>query len=187
MREIRSLSKPLTLLAVVLVAACGGPGETETEGGKNVEASRAQPSGKGACALLLQDEVDELFGRAVGAGMDEDLGEGVTLCTWPASGEPRLLLQVGPASEDVRAAVDLGEGYRVSEVSGMAGPAAVAVLDPGGKAPPSVAVLARTEGAETVVVSPIGLDLAETGPRFERFKSIVDAAAGRLPGEKSGG
>ena len=91
-----------------------------------------------------------------------------------------MLLQVGPADDDILAAVELGEGYRVSPIAEMAGPAAVAIIEPMGDAPSSVAVLALTAGAKTLVVSPIGLDVSEASPGFERFKVIVNAAAGRI-------
>lgn len=181
MLELRRFWKLLSFVLVVpLYAGCGGGGGEAGPPEGGTSSSNSRPSGQGACGLLLQGEVDELFGSPVGAGLDEDLGSGIALCTWPASGEPRLLLQVGPADEDILDAVDLGEGYRVSALTELAGPAAVALIGAGGDGPSSVAVIALTAGEKTIVVSPIGLDLVEVGPRFERLKAIVDAAAGRI-------
>jgi len=180
--ELVHLARPLPILIAftLALAGCGASGGDGDPGGGGASSKSDQPGGKGPCALLLQGEVDELFGSAVGPGLDEDLGEGVALCTWPAKAAPRLLLQVGPATEDIRGEVDLGEGYLVSELPGMTGPAAVALLEPSGDAPATVAVVALKAGDRTLVVSPIGLDVAEAGPPFERFKAIVAAASGRF-------
>ena len=172
--------RALCLFGVAL-AACGGSGSEKTPPASE-SAKNTKPSGTGVCALLMQHEVDELFGTAIGFGANETLEEGdggrVELCSWPADGDPALLVQVSPANPDILAAVDLGEGFRTAELSGLSGPAAVAteVADGNG----AVAVVALTRGERTLVVSPIGLGMTESSPRFERLKELVDAMASRL-------
>lgn len=158
--------------ALALTFGCGGGREESPKGG-----AAQRPSGKGACALLMQSEVDELFGAPIGAGKSESLEDGSELCSWPSNEDPAFLLQVAPASADLNAAVDLGEGYRIAEVPGLSGPAAMAV---GTGEDDTVAVLAMNVSEKTLTLSPIGLGLKDGTDRFQRFKALVDLAAGRL-------
>ena len=169
----------LTSALVGSMAACGGgDSQRETPPGTGV-AGAARPSGNGACGLMMQSEVDELFGTSVGAGAAESLGGGdIEICIWPAGEDPALLLQISPPSDDIRQAVDLGEGFLVADVVGMSGPAAAALEQADGDQ--SVAVIAMTAGERTITLSPIGLGVVEGTPSFEKLKAIVDAIASRL-------
>jgi len=127
----------------------------------------------------MQDEVDGLFGVSVGPGSSETLeGGGDLLCSWPATEEPALLVQISPTSTDILAAVDLGDGFRSTEISGMSGPAAAAFEEADRER--AVAVIALSAGEHTITVSPIGLGVMEGTPRFERLKALVDQMATRL-------
>ena len=163
-------------LVLTLTIGCGG---NEAENPKSAASSNksSTPSGQGACGLLMQSEVDEIFGSPAGFGMHESLEDGVQLCSWPSDGDPKLLLQISTASADIRAAVDLGEGYRVADVSEMDGSAAMAIelAQPDKGLEESVAILAMSSGDTTVTVSPIGLGLREGTPQFERLKDLVGA------------
>ena len=172
----------LTSALVGSMAACGG-GDTKRETPETGVAGNTRPSGNGACGLMMQSEVDELFGTSVGAGAAESLDGGdIEICTWPAGEDPALLLQISPASDDIRQAVDLGEGFRVADVAGMSGRAAAALEQADGDQ--AVAVIAMTSGERTITVSPIGLGMLEGTPSFEKLKAIVDEIASRL--ESSG-
>jgi hypothetical protein len=160
------------VLVSAAIVGCGGE-EAERE---PAGAAAGKPSGKGACALLMQAEVDGIFGASVGAGSSESLGEGVELCTWPAGEDPALLVQVGPALPTATAAVDLGQGYRVVEIAGMSGPAALA-LETGEKE--TVAVLAMIAANKTVTLSPIGLGVEQGSKRLEELKKLVELVAKR--------
>jgi len=174
---LRLVSRGGCFASLLALSACGGePEDTSSQAGVDPPASR--PSGNGACALLMQDEVDELFGTGIGAGTDEVLDEGVDICTWPAGEDPSLLLQIAPASPDIRAAVELGEGYRVVDLDGMSGPAAAAVEESDG--PESVVVMALTSGDKTVTLSPVGLGITEDSPRFETVKALMERIPKRL-------
>ena len=172
------MKKTILFLALALTACGGGDGKKEMPDRGTGVASSSRPSGNGACGLLMQDEVDELFGASVGAGAAESLDGGIEICTWPAGEDPALLLQISPASDDVRQAVDLGEGFRIADVHEMRGPAAVALEEADGAQP--VAMIAMTAGERTVVLSPIGLGVLEGTPQFEKLKAIVDEIASRL-------
>jgi hypothetical protein len=152
-------------------AGCGGEKEVEPETGHAAQ----KPSGEGACALLMQSEVDDIFGESVGAGSRESLEDGVELCTWPAGEDPALLLQTGAASSTVTAAVDLGEGYRTVEIQGMSGPAALSLEE--GKE--TVAVLALTVSDRTLTLSPIGLGIPNGSAKLEKLKALLELAAKR--------
>jgi hypothetical protein len=128
----------------------------------------------------MQAEVDEIFGTSVGAGASESLADGSQLCSWPANEDAALLLQVGPAVPNVTAAIDLGEGYRVSELPGMSSAAAMAIQEAKGETKAQVAVVALNVSDKTVILSPIGLGVAEGTDRFERLKSLVERIAKRL-------
>lgn len=168
---LRLVSRGACFALVLALSACGSePEDTSSQTGSERPASR--PSGDGACALLMQDEVDELFRTSIGAGTDEELDGGVDVCTWPAGEDPSLLLQISPASSDIRAAVDLGEGYRVVDIDGMSGPAAAAIEESDG--PESVVVMALTSGDKTVTLSPVGLGITEGSPRFETVKELME-------------
>ena len=160
------------VLACVTFVGCGGGGEAEREGA----GAAGRPSGKGACALLTQAEVDGIFGASVGAGSSESLEGGVELCTWPAGEDPALLVQIGPALPTVTAAVDLGDGYRTVELAGMSGPAALAV-EAGEKE--TVAVLAMNASDRTVILSPVGLGVENGTDRLEKLKALVELVAKR--------
>ena len=160
------------VLACVTFVGCGGGGEAEREGA----GAAGRPSGKGACALLTQAEVDGIFGAPVGAGSGESLEGGVELCTWPAGEAPALLVQIGPALPTVTAAVDLGDGYRTVELAGMSGPAALA-LEAGEKE--TVAVLAMNASDRTVILSPVGLGVENGTDRLEKLKALVELVAKR--------
>ena len=160
------------VLACVTFVGCGGGGEAEREGA----GAAGRPSGKGACALLTQAEVDGIFGASVGAGSSESLEGGVELCTWPAGEDPALLVQIGPALPTVTAAVDLGDGYRTVELAGMSGPAALA-LEAGERE--TVAVLAMNASDRTVILSPVGLGVENGTDRLEKLKALVELVAKR--------
>jgi hypothetical protein len=174
----------LGITAAALLVACGGGGAKGTSKGKETEKERAgasaRPSGRGACGLLMQAEVDDIFATPVGAGADESLEDGSQLCSWPANEDAALLLQVGPATDNLTEAVALGDGYRVSDLSGMSGPAAIAIQEARGKSKAQVAVVALKVSDRTVILSPIGLGVEEGTDRFERLKSLVELVAQRL-------
>jgi hypothetical protein len=85
----------------------------------------------------------------------------------------------------VTAAVDLGDGYRTVELSGMSGPAAIA-LEEGEKA--TVAVLAMNAPGRTVILSPVGLGVENGTERLEKLKALVELVAQRptAPSTNSG-
>lgn len=176
MFQLRRLSSAVAIAA--LAFGCGGGGSEDASSKSPADGALAQrPGGRGVCGLLMQAEVDEFVGAPVGAGASESLEDGSGICSWPSAGDPALLLQVGPASADVKGAVDLGEGYRVVEVSEMSGPAAMA-LQSGEEE--TVALLAVNVSEKTLTLSPIGLGLKEGTPKFQRFKALVELAASRL-------
>jgi len=158
------------VLASVTFVGCGGGGDAGRKG------AAARPSGKGACALLTQGEVDGIFGAPVGAGSSESLEGGVELCTWPAGEDPALLVEIGPVLRTVTAAVELGDGYRTVELAGMSGPAALA-LQAGEKE--TVAVLAMNASDRTVILSPVGLGVENGTDRLEKLKELVELVAKR--------
>jgi hypothetical protein len=160
------------VLSGAILAGCGGGAEVERE----ASGAAALPSGEGACGLLMQAEVDGIFGIPVGAGSSESLEGGVELCTWPAGEDPALLVQVGPALPTVTAAVDLGEGYRTVELPGMSGPAAIA-LETGERE--TVAVLAMNAPERTIILSPVGLGVENGTDRLEDLKALVERVAKR--------
>ncbi len=170
------IRRTLALMLLGFFAACGGGEEPSTNQAATPGSSR--PSGRGVCGLLMQAEVDELFGTSVGAGVDEALSDGSEICSWPAGQDPSLLLQVGAVASDIVGAVDLGEGYLVAEVSGMNGPAAVATqLSDSEK---TVAILAMNAGEKSIILSPIGLGLQEASAQFERLKELMGLMAQRM-------
>ena len=164
---------------VLALVACGG-GESDNGAPSRgaPTAGNSKPSGNGACGLLMQSEVDELFGTDVGAGVDETLDGDVQICSWPSGDEPSLLLQVSPGSSEIRAAVDLGDGYRVVDIAEMSGPAAAALEEADG--PETVVVFAITAGDKMVTVSPIGLGIAADSPQFDALKILLDRIASRI-------
>lgn len=167
----------LVVLAAMAVG-CGG-GDPAKAPQKAEKAPR--PSGQGVCALLMQDEVDEIFGTSIGAGTSESLDEHTELCSWPAGEDPAFLLQVSAKAENVSAAVNLGDGYRVEELSGMSGPAAVALEIPkGNDSFESVALMAMNASDKTVTLSPIGLGVHRQTDQFELLKKMVELVATRL-------
>lgn len=161
------------ILLAGALAGCGGGGETDR---RPATGAAARPSGKGACGLLMQAEVDAIFGASVGAGASETLEGGKELCSWPAGEDPALLLQVEPALASATAAVDLGEGYRVVEIEAMSGPAALSV-ETGGEG--TVAVLALNASGKTVTLSPIGLGVQDGSDRLEKLKELMELVAER--------
>ena len=167
-------------LALALVACGGGESDNAAPSRGALTAGNAKPSGNGACGLLMQSEVDELFGTDVGAGADETLDGDVQICSWPSGDEPSLLLQVSPGSSEIRAAVDLGDGYRVVDIAEMSGPAAAAFEDAESDGPEAVVVFAIAAGDKTVTVSPIGLGIAAASPQFEDLKALLDRIASRI-------
>ncbi len=126
----------------------------------------------------MQGEVDELFGTGVGAGVDETLDWEVEICSWPSGDEPSLLLQISVGNSDVRAAVDLGDGYRVVEIAEMRGPAAAAIEEADGLE--AVVVFAIAAGDKTVTVSPFGLGITADSPQFDALKALLDRIASRI-------
>lgn len=164
----------ICLLLALPASGCGGGGGNPAA---NANADVSAPSGEGVCALLLQGEVDELFGSPAGLGAAESLGDGSELCSWPPGNDPWLMVQVGPASGDIRQAVALGDGFEVRDLSGLPGPAAMAV-DVGESG--FVAVVAVQAGAKALTVSPIGLGIPPSGPQFERLVSTISLMTGRL-------
>ncbi|HJS73967.1 MAG TPA: hypothetical protein VJ921_06750 [Vicinamibacteria bacterium] len=166
-----SRSLVIALLLACVLAGCG----TEKDVPREAPQTAPRPSGKGACALLMQEEIDGLFGSAVGEGSSESLEGGVELCTWPAGEDPALLFQIEPAASNVTAAVDLGEGYRTVEIEGMSGPAALS-LEAGKE---TVAVLALSASDRTFTVSPIGLGIGNGSEKLEKLKALLELAATR--------
>jgi len=162
---------------VLILIACGGSDSDKAAPAKS-SAGGSRPSGNGACGLMMQSEVDDLFGTGVGAGVDETLDGDVSICSWPAGDEPSLLLQVSPGSSEIRAAVDLGDGYRVVDIAEMSGPAAAAIEEADG--PETVVVFAIAAGDKTITVSPFGLGIAADAPEFEDLKALLDRVASRL-------
>lgn len=175
---VRLILRGACVAVVTALLACGGTDEHTSPAPEAAPAGSSRPSGNGACRLMWQGEVDELFGTSVGAGAHETLEGGIELCSWPASGDPALLLQVSPSAGDIRTAVDLGSGYRVVEITEMSGPAAAAVEQADG--PEMVVVLALAAGEKTVTVSPIGLPIADGSPELDRLKALMDRIASRL-------
>lgn len=168
------------VLVLILVACGGGDSDKAASSGAAgpSSAGSSRPSGNGACGLMMQSEVDELFGTRVGAGVDETLDGGVSICSWPSGDEPSLLLQVSPGSSEIRAAVDLGDGYRVVDISEMSGPAAAAIEEADG--PETVVVFAIIAGDKTITVSPFGLGIAADSSQFAELKALLDRVAARL-------
>lgn len=162
------------ILLASALAGCGGGEEADREPAATGAAAR--PSGKGACGLLMQAEVDAIFGTSVGAGASETLEGGKELCSWPAGEDPALLLQVEPALASATAAVDLGEGYRIVEIEAMSGPAALSI-ETGGEG--TVAVLALNASGKTVTLSPIGLGVQDGSDRLEKLKELMELVAER--------
>jgi len=165
------------VLALIFVS-CGGGDPDKAVPSEAAARGSARPSGNGACGLMMQSEVDDLFGVGIGAGVDETLEGDVSICSWPSGDEPSLLLQVSPGSSEIRAAVDLGDGYRVVEIADMSGPAAAAIEEADG--PETVVVFAIAAGDKTVTVSPFGLGIASDSARFEELKALLDRVASRL-------
>lgn len=174
----RIVSRGACFALVLALSACGGETDPAAPASGTQAASPSRPSGNGACGLLMQNEVDGLFGTSIGAGVDEVLDGGVEICSWPAGDEPALLLQISAASPDIRAAVNLGEGFRVTEITGMGGTAAAAIEESDG--PGAVVVLALTTDDQTVTLSPVGLGITEDSPKFQTIKSLVDSVLSRL-------
>ncbi len=176
---VRLVSRGACFAVVLTLIACGG-GESQNAAPSRDAASAgsSRPSGNGACGLLMQSEVDELFGTGVGAGVDETLDGNVEICSWPSGDEPSLLLQVSPGSSEIRAAVDLGDGYRVVDIAEMSGPAAAAIEEADG--PETVVVFAITAGDKTVTISPFGLRIAPASPQFEALKALLNRIAARI-------
>jgi hypothetical protein len=175
----RIISCGACFAVVLALSACGGGDPDSAAPGSGTRtASGPQPSGNGACALLMQNEVDGLFGASVGAGVDEVLDGGVQICSWPAGDEPSLLLQISGVSPNIRAAVDLGDGFRVVEITDMAGAAAAAIEQSDG--PEAVVVVALTTDDKTVTVSPVGLGITEDSPKFQTIKTLTSSISSRL-------
>ena len=180
---VRLVSLGAFFALVLTLGACGNAeSESAAPSGSVASASDAssRPSGNGACGLMMQAEVDELFGTGVGAGVDETLDWEVELCSWPSGDEPSLLLQISLGTSDVRAAVDLGDGYRVVEIPEMSGPAAAAIEDAKADRPEAVIVFALAAGDKMVTLSPIGLGIAADSPQFVALKTLMDRVASRL-------
>lgn len=177
----RLVSRGACFAMVLALNACSG-GESDKARSLEAAASRSagssRPSGNGACGLMMQGEVDELFGIGVGAGVDETLDGDVSICSWPSGDEPSLLLQVSPGSSEIRKAVDLGDGYRIVELAEMSGPAAAAIEEADG--PETVVVLALVARDKTVTVSPFGLGITADSPQFEELKALLDRIASRI-------
>ena len=167
---------------VLALVGCGGGESGESDRAAPSPgapaAGSSRPSGNGACGLMMQSDVDELFGTGVGAGVDETLDGGISICSWPSGDEPSLLLQISPATSDIRADVDLGDGYRVVEIAGMSGPAAAAIEEADGSE--AVVVFALAAGDTTITVSPFGLGIAADSPQFEELKALLDRIASRI-------
>ncbi len=178
---VRLVSRGACFAVVLTLIACGG-GESQNAAPSRGAASAgsSRPSGNGVCGLLMQGEVDELFGTGVGAGVDETLDGDVEICSWPSGDEPSLLLQVSPGSSEIRAAVDLGDGYRVVDIAEMSGPAAAAIEDAEADGSEAVVVFAIAAGDKTVTVSPFGLGIAADSPQFEALKALLDRIASRI-------
>lgn len=134
------------------------------------------------CNLLTQAEVDALFGKAVGAGRVDTAVPHVQGCVWPANGVADLIVQVLPAPADVHKSIDPGEGYKVIDLNGMSGQAAVAIQQANPKygLVEGVAILGIAKGEQMLTVSPARLNIQEGSAQFETLKKAADAAAQRL-------
>jgi hypothetical protein len=171
----RHLWKIVPALLIVFLAACGNTDADQVgveEQGQTID----------ACSLLTQEEVDTLFGEPIGPGRADSLHPRIQGCVWPAEGLPRLMLQVMPAPASVRESIDPGTGYRVADLSGMSGEAAVAVqlADPRYGIAEGVAILGVARQGRMVTLSPVHLDIREGTPDFDRIKEIADSAVQRL-------
>jgi hypothetical protein len=135
-----------------------------------------------ACALLKQEEVDRLFGQPVGPGRPDSPVAHIQGCVWPAEGAPKFLLQVTPAPTDVKNSIDPGEGYRVINVEGLSGKAAVAIqlANPKYNIKEGIAMIGIARGGHMVTLSPVMLDIQEGSPQFELLKKLADSAAQKL-------
>lgn len=162
---------------IVTMLACGGEDNAAPPPQNDARTAKARPSGNGACGLMMQGEVDELFGTAIGAGVDETLDGGVAICSWPSGEDPALLLQLSPGSSDVRAAVALGDGYDVVDIPEMSGPAAAAVEQ--SERPGKVIVFAVATRDKIVTISPVGLGITQDSARFDSLKKLLDQIATR--------
>jgi hypothetical protein len=172
----RRLWKIVPALLIVFLAACGNAENADQVG------VAAQGQIIDACTLLTQEEVDTLFGEPIGPGRVDSPHPRIQGCVWPAEGLPRLMLQVMPAPASVRESIDPGTGYRVVDLSGMSGEAAVAVqlADPRYGMAEGVAILGVSRQGRMVTLSPVHLDIREGTPDFDRIKEIADSAALRL-------
>lgn len=178
MKRYQVLLAVFLIVMLSILSAC--------DKGEKAATGTAQTKSKAidACSLLTQTEVDGLFGRSPGPG-----GPGspvpvpqVRQCVWPAEGISRLILQVLPAPANVRASIDPGEGYRVIDLDGLSGPAAVAIQQGNPKygITEGVAIIGIAKGDNMVTLSPVRLEIKEGSPRFELLKKITDNAAQRL-------
>jgi hypothetical protein len=136
-----------------------------------------------ACALVTQNEIDSLFSAPVGSGRSGVGISGFPECVWPAKGVPKFMLQVLPsASGKMVKAIDPGQGYRVHNIKGLRGEAAVAIqkANPKYGIKAGVAILAIKAKNFTLTFSPVNLDIQEGSPKFDVLKKIAEKAAGRI-------
>ena len=150
------------------------------EGAKGAEA--ANVSVVDVCNLLTQAEVDSLFGKAMGAGRVDTAVPHVQGCVWPADGVANLIVQVLPAPADVHKSIDPGQGYKLIDLDGMSGQAAVAIQQPNPQygLTEGVAILGIEKGDYMLTLSPVMLNIKEGSAQFENLRKIADAAAQRL-------
>ena len=136
-----------------------------------------------ACALVNQHEIDGLFSAPVGPGRSGTSISGFPECVWPAKGVPKFMLQILPSSSGkMTEAIDPGQGYRVHNVKGLSGEAAVAIQQANPKygIKEGVAIFAIKAKDFTLSFSPVSLDIQEGSPKFELLKKIADKASGRI-------
>jgi hypothetical protein len=114
-----------TLVAVVvLAAACGGDDadsesfdRPDSTSGDDATDATDEPDDSGdvggACDLLSTDDVEALLGQAVEDGVEEEIGEDATECTFSteedsvAVGEPiTLQIELGPLTDEISDQID---------------------------------------------------------------------------------
>jgi len=176
MNEIRlRIGLYLQLLLIPLVILIAWSTDSHGGGKKKIQ--------KDACALVTQDEIDSLFSAPVGPGRSVASISGFPECVWPAKGVPKFMLHILPSSSGkITEAINPGQGYRVYNIKGLRGEAAVAIQQANPKygIKEGVAIFAIRAKNFTLSFSPVNLDIQEGSPKFEVLKKIADKASGRI-------
>jgi hypothetical protein len=104
--------KAMTLIAFVVVAACGGSGQTASDTTPSPPAAltpsaSAQPSGNlDPCQLVTQSEASTLAGVSFGVGTKETVSSGATMCTYGGQTRNVFLVEVAVAPDAATAQAD---------------------------------------------------------------------------------